>query len=550
MRVLGDERWLWTKDQPEASTSSSSFGDIAGRLVYSKFFDIFTALVIVASLVILVFEVNADARCYPEYAQSFQDCPVSSLQIQWLEHANTALLLIFSIECLARACAEQSRFFCNGWNLIDVATVLVGFLGKMWTSTLNVNFLRAFRLLCICRSSRMVTSVPELRVLLVALKASMRALVVAAVFLLFILFLWAIVAVETLHPLLSSSHASDDALAFEDVWKAAVTILLQMGGWIQEDFGDVVLDAPWTAAIFFGILVSMSFGVMITLVLIVECYTRACEQDQQQKWEDENAQSDAHLHQLAAACSNLDTMRRGSLQMAELIGAYQGDVAGFRSSLATMGIESREQLETICVVLAAPTGQVGISEFLRHLRGLQKSVARDAWMAYTVLELKRLVKAELTAPRGAFPRGAPRLAQASPTLRLAPLLPEETSPLPQQEVVRRRWARHCIQSFENLQKGMDPLLLQAEHLLQEVLEETAFEPPFQDCRIEIEIDSDAATPDMPSRYDWLLDQRSSVLCDSFNRSLEQLSSLEGNLRCIQQRLSKLRSGFDGRTESL
>ena len=30
----------------------------------------------------------------------------------------------------------------NGWNLIDVATVLVGFLGKMWTSTLNVKFLR------------------------------------------------------------------------------------------------------------------------------------------------------------------------------------------------------------------------------------------------------------------------------------------------------------------------------------------------------------------------------------------------------------------------
>ena len=27
-------------------------------------------------------------------------------------------------------------------------------------------------------------------------------------------------------------------------------------------------------------------------------------------------------------------------------------------------------------------------------------------------------------------------------------------------------------------------------------QETAFEPPFQDCRIEIEIDSDAATPDM------------------------------------------------------
>eukprot|EP00435_Cladocopium_sp_Y103_P005211 s133_g1.t1 len=79
----------------------SSFGYIAGRLVYSKFFDMFTALVIVASLGILVFEVNADARCYPEYAQSFQDCPVSSLRIPWLSHANTALLLIFSVDTRA-----------------------------------------------------------------------------------------------------------------------------------------------------------------------------------------------------------------------------------------------------------------------------------------------------------------------------------------------------------------------------------------------------------------------------------------------------------------
>ena len=50
----------------------------------------------------------------------------------------------------------------------------------------------------------------------------------------------AIVVVETLHPLLSSSHASSDhASAFEDVWQAGVTILLQMAGWMQQDFRDV-----------------------------------------------------------------------------------------------------------------------------------------------------------------------------------------------------------------------------------------------------------------------------------------------------------------------
>jgi hypothetical protein len=58
------------------------------------------------------------------------------------------------------------------------------------------------------------------------------------------------------------------------------------------------------------------------------------------------------------------------------------------SQMVTVSVNIRSSRPRICVVLAAPTGQVGISEFLRHLRGLQKSVARDAWMAYTVTRLQ------------------------------------------------------------------------------------------------------------------------------------------------------------------
>lgn len=118
------------------------------------------------------------------------------------------------------------------------------------------------------------------------------------------------------------------------------------------------------------------------------------------------------------------------------------------------------------------------------------------------------------------------------------------------EALRKRWARHCLKSFEVLQGGLQPLLAEAEKALSEVLEDTGFEPPSQDCRIDIDTLQSESSPDVPSRTDWLLDQRSAMLVDSFRESSAQVAGLQDRLATVVQRLNKLRSGFDGRTESL
>ena len=43
--------------------------------------------------------------------------------------SNVILLLIFSVECLFRAYVERGSYLWNKWNLIDLFTVLSGWVG-------------------------------------------------------------------------------------------------------------------------------------------------------------------------------------------------------------------------------------------------------------------------------------------------------------------------------------------------------------------------------------------------------------------------------------
>ncbi|CAJ1379402.1 unnamed protein product [Effrenium voratum] len=119
----------------------------AARVVLSQAFETCMGLIILANMGLLAFEANQDAKCYPSYAETFQDCPYRSDAIDWSEDLSTALLLIYSLECLARAFVERQSYLCNPWNSLDFATVLVGWSGKVFTTTLNITFLRSFRLM-------------------------------------------------------------------------------------------------------------------------------------------------------------------------------------------------------------------------------------------------------------------------------------------------------------------------------------------------------------------------------------------------------------------
>lgn len=63
----------------------------------------------------------------------------------------------------------------NRWNQLDLAVVILGWVGMAITEFVNLNVLRIFRVIRLLRAGRLLIVVPELYILLSGLTASCKA---------------------------------------------------------------------------------------------------------------------------------------------------------------------------------------------------------------------------------------------------------------------------------------------------------------------------------------------------------------------------------------
>ena len=55
-------------------------------------------------------ETNADASCYPDYADDVSKCPGRASEILWMKIANIVLQVIYTVECILRAFVEREHY--------------------------------------------------------------------------------------------------------------------------------------------------------------------------------------------------------------------------------------------------------------------------------------------------------------------------------------------------------------------------------------------------------------------------------------------------------
>lgn len=55
-------------------------------------------------------ETNADASCYPDYAENLSDCPTQSSKMMWAFVCNLLLQFIYTLECFMRAFVERRDY--------------------------------------------------------------------------------------------------------------------------------------------------------------------------------------------------------------------------------------------------------------------------------------------------------------------------------------------------------------------------------------------------------------------------------------------------------
>ena len=87
-------------------------------------------------------ETNADASCYPTYAESLSECPTQSSKMLWAFVCNLLLQFIYTAECIMRAFVERRDYVWNRWNQLDLAVVILGWVGMAITEFVNLNVLR------------------------------------------------------------------------------------------------------------------------------------------------------------------------------------------------------------------------------------------------------------------------------------------------------------------------------------------------------------------------------------------------------------------------
>ena len=128
--------------QPKCSTEPRScFSLRVHAKVLSQMFETVMGAVIAFNIGIMVIETNADATCYSDSESTYddlRDCSSGSYSLRWLQAVNITLLVIYTVECFARAFVERSMYFWNRWNQIDLLTVVLGWAGVVLSTAVKL----------------------------------------------------------------------------------------------------------------------------------------------------------------------------------------------------------------------------------------------------------------------------------------------------------------------------------------------------------------------------------------------------------------------------
>ncbi len=190
-------------------------------IVDDKRFDAFIMVCIAASSVLMAFE-SPKAMLDDAFAGA-------------LEVADWCFTVLFTLEMLMKLTAfgvwleePEGTYLRDAWNVMDGSIVLVGILGKALSGT-NISWVRALRTMRVLRPLRVISRVPELRVVVNALLRSLPGL--GNVLLVALLF-WLIFGILGMQLFMGAfSRCSDESVD---------TKALCVDGWVNQ-----TLDVAW-----------------------------------------------------------------------------------------------------------------------------------------------------------------------------------------------------------------------------------------------------------------------------------------------------------------
>jgi len=325
--------------------------------------------------------------------------------IPWVESMGWVILGVFVVELGMRLFVFRSSFFSDGWNLFDFIIVVTDFafsiLGLIVGSAFPVSTLRVFRLSKLARISKVFRVFPELRIMMAGLVGSLRSIFWGTVLLTFVLLVWAIIAVQFVHPLnkqLAQVHLDNGCercpRAYSSVLQCTLTFVQQIvagDSWGQATV-PLIEAYPWTSFFFMGVFLTVGMAVMNLILGVV--VNVACSEHERLQEEIEEV---ASMEKMSASNGILQIIADhdfdgdGELSMLELDELMVHD--DFGAALAEMDLNPEDLSHAFAVMGNDKSGTVTYVEFVRFLLKMKESDASSMLeqLKFLITQVKKLV---------------------------------------------------------------------------------------------------------------------------------------------------------------
>ena len=176
----------------------------------------------------------------------------------WLSISNDVILGVFIIEALLKIIAVAPRFrlyFGNGWNLFDFSIVVLSLIPATGEFALVARLIRILRVL------RLVSAVPQLRLIVATLVRSIPSMGHVILLMSVIFYIYAIIGFHL--------FGDDDTEHWGTLGASLLTLfqMVTLEGWVE--VMDTALGAHWWAWIFFVSFIMVGTFVVLNLFIAV-----------------------------------------------------------------------------------------------------------------------------------------------------------------------------------------------------------------------------------------------------------------------------------------
>lgn len=330
-------------------------------------FEYALATIIMTNLCFIIVEADHSGQCESD-GLSGDQCPTVLLY----SVMNFVFLGIYTTESILRLYAYGGSFCADRWNPFDLVIVLAGYLDLVLKHIMvdgdleTLRMLRIFRIARLARTIKIFRHMPELQAMIRGFKSAIGAMGYGFVFILFLLLMAGILAVELLHPI--NLECDPDGWCKDAFLSVIKAVLLFFQTLVAGDSWGacavpIVRNSPWTLILFACVLVIVQLGFTnLILAVIVEKAAEAREVDANTARRNRrNA-----IGRLARLAEELDTEHNGTISEEELREGVEKH-SHFQQLLDLLDIDKHDVSSLFYLMDHDRSGDLSIEEFVRTI---------------------------------------------------------------------------------------------------------------------------------------------------------------------------------------